>query len=138
MHCWGDEWFEKYGNDLNCAINYCMNFWRRFGRIGSHGKEKYGRFDQYPMFWDGGLYGLIWPGCISSKGFWRTFIYWYLDMYLIKTVTKWTGIHWLFVNVWQRYIYHKALNKMIKKFPYLEKELCDPWWDIWNNKENKK
>lgn len=45
MHHWGDEWFEKNGRDLDSAIWFIMSFWQRYGRIGTHGKEKYGCYD---------------------------------------------------------------------------------------------
>lgn len=45
-HMWGDTWFEKNGNDLDVAINYIMSTWTTYGRIGTHGKEKYGCYDE--------------------------------------------------------------------------------------------
>lgn len=35
MHNWGDEDFDW--NALYDSINYIMAFWKRWGRIGSHG-----------------------------------------------------------------------------------------------------
>lgn len=46
MHRWGDDWFEKNGNDLYAAIDYIMRGWHKWGRIGTHGKEKYGCYDE--------------------------------------------------------------------------------------------
>ena len=119
MHCWGDEWFEKHGPDLWKAINYCINFWRRWGRIGSHGKEKYGTFRHHAQLWDGGLHTLIWPGYVRIV---NGFIYWYLDQYLVKPFTKYTGLHRLGLQ-WQRFIYNYAIQKMCKQYPDIVDEL---------------
>ena len=125
MHRWGDSWFKKYGKDLNYAIYYCMKYWKQWARIGSHGKEKWGRFDQYPCFWDGGLHGLIWPGYVRIVS---PILYWYIDRFIIKPITKCTRLHWL-GRQYQYFIYYRALNKMLKKFPYIKHELCIEDWE---------
>jgi len=134
MHVWGDDWFEENGEDLGNAIHYCIDFWKKWGRIGSHGKEKWGRFDQYLYFWDGSLFGLIWPGYVSTHGFARTFIYWYFDRYFFQKFTRLTGLCWL-GRRWQKYIYFKALNNMANKYPNIKEELCIGQWDPWSENE---
>ena len=119
MHTWGDEWFEKNGNDFYTAIDYCLTFWERCGRIGSHGKEKYGTFRHHVYFWDGGLHGLIWPGYVRIV---NGLLYWYIDEYVVKPFTKFIGIHWLFLR-WQGFIYNLALQRMCSRFPAITDEL---------------
>jgi len=59
MHNWGDEWFEKNGDDLYSAIKYIEDYLHEH-HIGVCGKEKYGTYrDEYLRFWDGGLYQLL-------------------------------------------------------------------------------
>lgn len=119
MHEWGDKWFEKNGGDLNSAINYCTRFWRKWGRIGSHGKEKYGTFRDHPYFWNSGLNGLIWPGYVRVV---NKFITWKLDRYIIEPIVKFTSLNKL---VWwyQSQIYNYAIQKMCKKYPNIIDEL---------------
>lgn len=118
-HMWGSEWDLKHGNDLNNAINYIMDTWLKCGRIGSHGKEKYGTFRDHPYFWDGGFHSLIWPGYVSIQ---NSFLYFKLDWYIIKPITKYTGIHKL--GLWyQKQVYNYAIQKMCKKYPEIIDEL---------------
>jgi hypothetical protein len=118
MHYWGDEWFDKNGDDLNTAISYCMHTWKKYARIGSHGKEKFGTFRHHEFFWNGGLHGLIWPGYSRIVS---PFLYWNIDP-IIKFITKWFGIRWL-GRRWQRYIYNYTIQKMCKKYPNITDEL---------------
>jgi len=120
-HDWGDDWFEKHGNDLNHAIRYCTEFWRRWGRIGSHGKEKYGTFRDHPFFWDGGITNLFWPGYVYIQRGWH-FINFKLDRYIIKPFTKHTRL----LNIgrwWQRQVYNYAVQKMCKAHPDIIDEI---------------
>lgn len=121
-HYWGDEWFEKHGNDLSHAINYCCHVWRKWGRIGTHGKEKYGTFRDQIYLWDGGLWSLFYPGYVWVKpGFWR-FVYFKVDRYLTMPFTKYSGLHRL--GVWyQAQIYNYAVQKMCKKYPEIVDEI---------------
>ena len=121
-HYWNDDWFEKNGEDLGEAISYCISFWRRWGRIGSHGKEKYGTFRDSPYLWDGGIWSLFYPGYVWVKpGFW-SFIYYKFDHYFTKPFTRWTGLYRL--GIWyQAQIYNYAIQKMCKKFPEIIDEI---------------
>jgi hypothetical protein len=106
-------------DDLYDAINYCLSTWKRWGRIGSHGKEKYGTFRDHPYFWDGGLHRLIWPGYVSIQ---NRFIYCKLDHYLIRPFTKYTGLHRL--GLWyQSQVYNYAIQKVCKKYPQIINEM---------------
>ncbi len=119
-HIWGDETFDW--SALNESIYYCMDFWKKWGRIGSHGKEKYGSFRHHTYFWDGGIWSLFWPGYVSIKpGFW-SFIYFKVDRYFTRKFTHYTGLHRL--GIWyQAQIYNYALQTMCKKFPHITDEL---------------
>lgn len=118
-HVWGDDWFEKNGNDLYNAVHYCMDFWRKWGRIGSRGKEKWGQFNDYPTFWDGGLHTLLYPGYVRIK---RPFLHYKIDWKILIPLTTWTGIHRL--GLWYQYqVYNYAIQKMCKKYPNIVDEL---------------
>lgn len=122
MHQWGDEWDKKNGKDLNNAITYCMDTWKRYGRIGSHGKEKYLVFRHHCYFWDGGVWSLFYPGYVWVKpGFW-SFIYYTIDFNFTMAFTKYTGLQRL--GVWyQRQVYNYAIQRACKKYPNIIDEL---------------
>jgi len=110
-HEWGDEWFEKHGNDLNHAVGYCMDFWRKWGRIGSHGKEKYGTFRDHSHFYTGwwAIHSLVNPGYVYYQ--WPNWIY-EIDLFLGKCVRflkLYKPIQW-----YQSKIYNYAVQKMCK------------------------
>lgn len=42
MHEWGDEWFRKYGDQLDAAVSFFQRFLNRYARIPCITKEKYG------------------------------------------------------------------------------------------------
>lgn len=116
-HDWSDKNFDWKG--LNDAIDYCMNFWKKYGRIGSHCKEKYGTFRDHIYMWDGGLHSLLYPGYVRIV---NDFIYWKLDKYIIKPFTKYTGLHKL--GLWyQSKVYNYAVQKMCKKYPHITDEI---------------
>lgn len=99
MHMWGDEWFEKYGDDLYNAIDWIESELRKNG-IRVCGKEKFGSYrDEYLCWWDGSLSQLLFgvskylrgPLNPSKIGWIRNvqeklcdFVYWRIDM-------GWTG-----------------------------------------------
>jgi hypothetical protein len=119
MHHWGDEWFKKNGNDLNEAIYFIMRNWKRFGRIGSHGKEKYGTFRDHAYFWNGGLHDLIWPGYVAIQ---NRFIYLKLDRYLLRPLTKHAGLRILGLK-YQHFIYNLVVQLAIAKYSNVMHEL---------------
>jgi len=119
MHNWGDEWFEVNGRDLNKAIDYCTRFWKKYGRIGSFGKEKYGTFRDHVHFWDGGIHGLIYPGWVRVV---IPFLYWKIDHKFIIPITRKTRL--LNLGWWyQSQVYNYAIQKMCKKYPNVIDEL---------------
>lgn len=119
-HYWGDKDFDWKA--LNDSIRYCMDFWRRWGRIGSHGKEKFGTFRDNTYFWDGGIWSLIRPGYVHIGGPILCFIYFKLDRYLTRPITKYTGFYKL--GIWyQSKVYNYAIQKMCKKYPHITDEL---------------
>lgn len=119
MHMWGDEWFEKNGKDLNSAISYIMETWRKYGRIGTHGKEKYGIFRDHPYFWDGGLHTLLYP---STNKIVHFLLYFYVDFYIVQPFMRHTRllnlVHW-----WQEQVYNYAIQTACKKYPDIVDEL---------------
>lgn len=76
MHYWGDEWFEKYGDELYTAINEIERGLRKY-HIGVCGKEKYGTYrDDFLTFWDGTIYKALFGyrahiGTFHTKGLYR-------------------------------------------------------------------
>lgn len=117
-HMWGDEWFEKHGNDLDSSISYCMTVWKTYGRIGTHGKEKYGTFRDHIYMWDGGIHSLIWPGYVSIQS---RFIAYKIDP-AVKLITRYTGL--LRLGWWyQKQVYNFAIQRVCKKFPEIVDEL---------------
>lgn len=119
-HYWGDEDFDW--KNFATAICYCMDFWLKYGRIGSHGKEKYGTFRDHPYFFDGTLQSLIWPGYCRLMG--SSWFYWNIDYKIIKNICKYTGIRCL-VRKYQAFIYNLAIQRMCKKYPHLTDELVE-------------
>ena len=119
MHEWGDEWFEKNGDDLYKAINYCIKTWRRYGRIGSFGKEKWGAFRDHIYFWDGTFTGLVFPGYVRIM--WSKF-YWNIDEPILKPIFRFLLVTKLF-HWYQKQVYNFAIQKMCKKCPDIVDEL---------------
>lgn len=64
-HLYGDEWFEKYGDELDAAISELKDGFRKHN-IHIYLKEKYGciRSDVITL-WDGGLFQPLFGYCIS-------------------------------------------------------------------------
>lgn len=123
-HEWGDSW--KHWDELYCAIESVQKIYRIF-RIGTYGKEKYGTYRDHPFFWDGGLYALIWPSHVRIT---NKFIY-KLDRYVIKPLTKYTGIHKLGIII-QKVGYNYAFQRTCKLHPNVIDELVSdasmPHW----------
>lgn len=121
MHYWGDDWFKENGKDLDKAISYCIRIWRRYGRIGTFGKEKYGTFRDHIWFWNRSITGLFYPGYVRIVWPW---FYYNIDRKLepfIKFIKLDKLVYW-----WQRQVYNYAIQKMCKKYPNIIDELvCD-------------
>lgn len=120
MHEWGDDWFEKNGNDLNKAIDRIQTICSR-GRIGMWGKEKYGTFrDELRGLWDGSIYSMVYPGYAWIK--FPKWFYFQIDYPIIRKISKYTGVRAL-VQYLQSQVYNYAIQSTVKLYPHLEKEL---------------
>lgn len=125
-HTWGDEWFEKHGNQLYEAINYCMSEWRRRGRIGSHGKEKYGTFRHQVYFYSGSwpIYELVNPG----------YVYYQWPRWLMRAELQLGRLVRLLrldvmIRQYQRRIYRDVLAQACEVWPEVAPEIMDDIWE---------
>jgi hypothetical protein len=121
MHSWGDEWDQKYGKDLDAAIREIMYIWITWGRIGTHGKEKYGTFRDHARFYTAWwpVHELVKPGHVYYR--WpRVFMHLeiWLGEYIIKPLRLYKPI-----QQWQILVYNYGIQKVCKKYPHLVDEL---------------
>lgn len=152
MHYWGDEWFNKHGDDLYAAINEIEHNLRKY-RICVCGKEKWGCYrDDFLRLWDGGWYYIIFGPSLCFRPCryykWKPFrklvefihsaIHWF-DHCMIpykKTKYGWLkgGIADFNVKIglaklvwdWQAKKYNKVFQLVCKKYPDIVDELiCD-------------
>lgn len=118
-HNWSEEDFDWKG--LSEAIHYITTYLRRYGKIMAHGKEKYGTARIYCHFGYLSLHGLVYPAYVSNqfpKWLWN-FDCEYIAPVLRKLFEK------SFVK-WQMFIYNRAYQNALKKWPTLREEiLCD-------------
>lgn len=119
-HLWGDSWFKEHGNDLDLAISYCMQTWLKYGRIGSHGKEKYGSFRDHIHMFDGTLHSVIWPGYVRVMI--PSWFYWNIDYRILRPLFYYMGIIRL-VNKVQKIVYNYAVQQVCKKYPKIVNEI---------------
>ncbi len=129
MHYWGDEWFQKNGDDFYEAIRILEERMKKWGHVHVCGKEKYGTYrDEYLMFWDGGLYSSKivripkWVHIINFRlirG--KKTKYGYL-WYGLCDFTRWIGLKKL-VNKWQANGVNKAFQITLKEYPQFLYEL---------------
>lgn len=121
-HEWGDAWFQKHGDELNEGIDFCLINWERWGRLNSHGKEKYGTF-RHNMVWyssEWPIYSLIYPSDVYYR--WpRYLIAW---EYRLGYVVRAVGLRWL-IRKWQWLVYNVVLNIAINEYPNVKEELLD-------------
>jgi len=123
-HVWGDAWFEKYGNQLNEAIHWCMSEWKRRARLGSHGKEKFGIFRHHPCFYspEWSIHSLAYPGYVYYQWSTRLMI---LEGYLGKLVSL-LRIDLLIIK-YQRRVYRQVLLEACEKWPEIREELMNDY-----------
>lgn len=120
-HIWGDDWFEKNGDDLYHAINYITEIWEKDGRINvSSCKEKYGTFRDHSSFWDGTLYNLLYPNRYFVE--WNYKVYKYLDNGLFRRFTTWSGIAKLY-RWYQSTVYNYAIQTACIQWPHIQPEI---------------
>lgn len=120
FHTWDDEWFEEHGNDLYSAIHLCMEGWTKWGRIGTHGKEKFGVFrDQlYPYRAEWPIHELVKPGHVYYC--WPK---WLMQVELVLgAVVRKTPIPWLVLK-WQAAVYNYYVQKACKLYPEVIDEI---------------
>lgn len=119
-HRWGDTWFEQHGNDLHKAIGECMCIWVKWGRIGTHGKEKFGTFRHHVYFYTG-----FWPiHELTNPGY--AYYQWPKPMYkaelALGKVVQLIGIPKLIYR-YQAWIYNYAIQRVCRKYPNVVDEL---------------
>ena len=119
-HMWGDKWFQKHGKDLGRAISYIMKTWKRYGRIGSHGKEKYGTFRDHVYFYNAwwAIAELVKPGYVSyvlPNWLYKT------DLFLGRVV-RFLRLHKP-IRWYQAQVYNYAVQQACKKYPEIIDEI---------------
>lgn len=127
-HIWGDAWFEKNGKDLDKAIIYCMTTWKKYGRIGSHGKEKYGTFRDHPYFFTGynPLHDIFYPGHVAYR--WKWIFGETIGKYIVELdfklgdIIRFLKLHKL-VQLYQGLVYNYAIQQACKKYPEIIDEI---------------
>lgn len=123
-HQWGDESFDW--DSLNQAINYMTAYMKRWGRLGTHSKEKYGTARLYMWWYSGGLFSLFYPAYVSywpwaDKKYIGKYLMW-LEYNVFQKFTSITRlpvlIHW-----WQMKVYTRAYENALKKWPGVAAEI---------------
>ena len=138
MHHWGDGF--KHFADVSGAARDIAMFCKRWGRIGVRDyKEKYGTARVYCGFGYTQLHSLIWPGHIYSRypfgvskygwklnatrfGKWLGNKIWRLDCNFSRFFFQNKIIGGLICK-YQIWIYKKAYERALKKYPYIVKEI---------------
>jgi hypothetical protein len=117
-HEWGDDW--EHWQDLNDAIYECMVYWKKWGRIGSWGKEKWGCFRHEVGFYEGdwGIHELVKPGHAFYR--WPKKLIKY-DRFIGSCINR-IGIGYL-IRKWQHYIYNRGIQRVCAKYPHIVDEL---------------
>lgn len=137
MHRWGDEWFQKYGEELNIAIRDLENRIRKWAKASVWGKEKWGCYvDEYFHLWDGSLTEIFFGYKVTYRWNKISNVMWYLDHCLIPF--KKTRFGWLKVGIadfnrliglvklvhwWQKRMVNKAYQITCKEHPDIIDEL---------------
>lgn len=120
MHYWGDDW--PYWSDLNDAIHYTTRYMIRYGRIPANGKEKYGECRIYCHFGIENLYWFFKP----NYHFYR--YHKYVRRLDDATFGKLFKLLREPIYKWQKFIYRRAYQNAIKKWPHIQLEIingCD-------------
>jgi len=116
MHDWGSEWFEKYGEDLNDAVDFVAHYCMRWGRFGGDHKEKYGTLRFYAMFHHQ-LHDLFYPGHYYIR--WGKPFVW-IDHFYMRGPFGWFRA---LIQRWQTKIYRRAYRLALARWPHLRKEI---------------
>ncbi len=137
MHRWGDDWFKKYGEELDTAIRDLEHRIRKWAKAGVCGKEKCGCYvDEYLRLWDGSLTEIFFGYRATYQWNKISKAMWYIDHYLIPY--KKTKFGWLkagiadfnrliglvrIVRWWQKRMINKAFQITCKEHPDIIDEL---------------
>lgn len=137
MHRWGDDWFKKYGEELDTAIRDLEDRIRKWAKAGVCGKEKWGCYvDEYLTLWDGGITQIFFGYRATYQWNKISKIMWRIDHFLIPY--KKTKYGWLkgglsdfnrliglvrIVRWWQKRMINKAFQITCKEHPDIVDEL---------------
>ena len=118
-HYWGDKDFDWKG--LQEAIDYIHEYCVKYGSIEIFSKEKWGNADIYAGFWTGSilelLYARQWHWTIRKSPDWlRDIDFKFADLMSFLKITN-------LVHKYQHYIYRKAYDNALTKWPSLKKEI---------------
>lgn len=116
-HEWG-EWPDKLFRDVENAAQEIGDYCRKWGRIQvTSTKEKYGSARVYCHFGLHQIHSISHPGYVYNQ--YPKWL-WTLDCnYGSKLLIPIQGI----VVKWQTYIYNKAYQKALKKYPHIRQEI---------------
>lgn len=117
MHQWGDEGVDWAGIDRAAyeIAEYCM----KWGRITCNGKEKYGTVRVYINFIYGSLHELTHPGHYFIR--YGKVLRW-LDYRVFGPLIRVSRFPRL-MHHWQYFIYNRAYQLALKKYPHLAEEI---------------
>ena len=116
MHEWGETGVDWRG--INDAAEFIGEYCRKWGRIGTSSKEKYGTVRVYTDIGYISLHSLVYPGRVHNN--FPSWL-WNLDIdYIGPALNKIFGR--LFIR-WQERVYYKAYKKAIYKWPHLRAEI---------------
>ena len=122
-HYWGDDWFEKYGDDLCNAGAYISKFTKRWSRCYLIYKEKFGSLRyEYIVPPKGSVVSLRF--CIKAP--WKRKHRWGDEEFEYHPVLFAWNECWLY-RKWELFgawVCCVAIKRAIKKWPHLEDELC--------------
>jgi hypothetical protein len=99
-----------------------MTWWLRLGRLGSHGKEKYGTFRHHVYFYSGGwpIHELVKPGYVFYQ--WP---YWMMNLeVLLSKPIRLFQVDRL-VRMWQLLVYRAVLWVAVRRFRNVAEELTE-------------
>lgn len=121
-HYWGDDWFEKNGNDLYAACNYLEKNCKRWARLGIYTKEKWGvmRVSTTSAFWTyWPVHSILYPGYHYYQ--WNGKLIDWMEYPLAKVFMT-LGITRV-VNRYQVYVLKYFWKRAAKKWPHIAKEI---------------
>ncbi len=127
-HIWGDEWFEKYGDDLYQAERYIRGYVKKWSSCNLITKEKYGSIRYEWIFPPGGAVSWRKFDYLLAKVFGKKEVkptQWTKESYYVPRII-WQG-SWLY-RQWSsfgRYVLRKAVLNAIRKWPHIKREIVE-------------